>query len=277
MSRIRVVTDSTADFDRPPEELGITVVPLAVLFGQEAFRDKLDLSIDAFYERLRTSRLMPTTSAPSVGAFEETYRRLLDEADHVISIHISARLSATWAAANSAAQNVAPERITVLDSGQITLCLGWMALHAAERAQRGDEVQAIVSELEDMFPRLRVYAVLDTLEFLQRGGRIGRASALLGTLLNVKPIIVVQNGEVLPFERVRTRGAAVRRLVEVVSGLPIERVGILHGDSAEAADEAHRLLAERCPGWSVSRGQIGAVLGTHAGPGVFGAACLLAR
>jgi DegV family protein with EDD domain len=277
MPGIKVVTDSTADFADAPDALGITVVPLAVLFGNDAYRDKLDLSVDAFYARLRTTKLMPTTSAPSVGAFEATYRQLLENADHVISVHLAARLSATCEAARTAARNVAPERVTVLDSGQVTLCLGWMAAHAAQRAAQGAGVDAIVSELERMFPRLRVYAVLDTLEFLQRGGRIGKASALVGALLSIKPIIVIDRGEVLPFERVRTRTAAVRRLVDVVSGLRVERIGILHGDDSTAADEAYRILMAREPTREISRGQIGAVLGTHAGPGVFGAAVLLAE
>lgn len=278
MPRIRVVTDSTADFaPEPPENLGITVVPLQVLFGQESFRDKVDLPVDAFYQRLRTSKVVPTTSAPSVGTLEETYAALLREADHVISVHIAASLSGTWSAAKTAAQNVAPERITVLDSGQITLCLGWSAMHAAVRADQGAAADTIVQELQDLFPRLRVYAALDTLEFLQRGGRIGKARALLGTLLNIKPIILVQGGEVLPAERVRTHAAAVRRLVDIAAALPCERLAALHGDAPEAAQEVQELLTQRLPGREVPIGEIGAVLGTHAGPGVFGVACLLAH
>lgn len=278
MPRIRVVTDSTADFAaESPESLGITVVPLQVLFGQESFRDKVDLSVDAFYQRLRTSKLVPTTSAPSLGTFEETYAALLREADHVISIHIADKLSGTWSAAKTAAQNVAPERITVLDSGQITLCLGWSAMHAAARAEQGAEGDTIVQELHDQFPRLRVYAALDTLEFLQRGGRIGKAQAFLGTLLHIKPIILVQGGEVLPVERVRTRAAAVRRLVDLATAVPCERLAALHGDAPEAAQEVQELLTQRLPGREVPIGEIGAVLGTHAGPGVFGVACLLAH
>lgn len=278
MSRIRVVTDSTADFaPRSAEQLGVTVVPLSVVFGRESLLDKTELSIDQFYQRLRSGKDTPTTSAPSVGAFEETYRQVLADADHVISLHISAKLSATWGAAKTAAENVAPDRITVLDSGQITLCLGWAAEHAAARAEEGCEVQTIVRELEDMFARLRVYAVLDTLEFLQRGGRIGKARALLGTLLNVKPILLIQHGEVLPFERVRTRLAAVRRLAEIVADIPhLEKIGVLEADATEASRAVLELVQRQFPEREIPVARVGAVLGTHGGPGIFGVACLTA-
>lgn len=278
MARLRVVTDSTADFaPEPAEDLGITVVPLTVIFGRESFQDKAELSTHAFYERLRASKALPTTSAPSVGAFEAAYERLLHEADHVLSIHIAASLSATWSAAKTAAQNVAPERITVLDSGQITLCLGWAAMHAAERAKREAGVETIVHELQELFPRLRLYPALDTLEFLQRGGRIGKASAFLGALLHIKPILLIQHGEVLPAERVRTRAAAVRRLADIAASLSLERLGVIHGDAPDSAAELHQLLRQRFPERDLPIGEIGSVLGTHAGPGVFGFACLMAK
>jgi DegV family protein with EDD domain len=278
MATVRVVTDSTADL--PPAALDryrIVQVPLLVNWEGKSYRDKVELSTAQFYEKLRQSRSMPQTSAPSLGAFEEVYRELLAEADHVISVHLASKLSATFSVAKSAAENVAPERITVIDSDTLTMCLGWMAVRAAELAEAGASVYEIVASLRDMIPRLVIYAALDTLEFLERGGRIGKAQALLGTVLQFKPIITVKAGEVRPLERVRTRPAAVRRLAEIATSQPLEQLGVLHGAAPESADALAAEIQRLRPELRIDRAEIGAVIGTHAGPGVFGTACLLAR
>lgn len=278
MASIRVVTDSTADL--PGDALDryrITVVPLLVNWEGQTYRDKIDLTTAQFYEKLRTSKSFPQTAAPSPGAFEAVYRDLLAEADHVVSIHLASKLSATLSVAKTAAQAVAPERITVLDGETLTMCLGWLAIRAAQLAQEGASVYEVVASVRDLVPRLVIYAALDTLEFLERGGRIGKAQALVGTVLQFKPIITIKGGEVRPFERVRTRPAAIRRLAELVAGLRLEQVGVLHGAAAESADALAEEIGRLKPDLAIPRGEIGSVLGTHAGPGVFGAACLLAR
>jgi fatty acid kinase fatty acid binding subunit len=279
VSRIAVVTDSTADFPGDAQgRLGIEMVPLSVIWDRDTFRDKLDLTISEFYALMRQRSTLPTTSAPSAGLFEETYERLLGEADHVISVHLAGKLSATLDVARGAAARVGNGRISVVDSGQTTMCLGWLAMRAVELGKEGADPAAIVKELESWVPRLRLYVVLDTLTNLQRGGRIGRAQALVGSLLNFKPLILVKDGVVLPVERPRSRASAMRRLIDVsASQGRVLKVGVAGGDAPDMMDDLARMVGERIPGVTVDRGDIGSVLGTHAGPGVFGVATLLAE
>jgi len=277
--RIAVVTDSTADFPGDAQErLGIEMVPLTVVWDRDSFRDKLDLKIADFYALMRQRSTLPTTSAPSAGAFEETYERLLGQADHVISVHLAGKLSATLDVARSAAERVGGGRVSVVDSGQTTMCLGWLAMRAAELGAEDTEPAAIVRELESWVPRLRLYAVLDSLTNLQRGGRIGRAQALVGSLLNFKPLLLVKEGQVLPLERPRSRASAMRRIVDVAASQGrIQKIGVAEGDAPEIMEDLVRMVGERVPGVPIDRGEIGIVLGTHAGPGVFGVATLLAE
>jgi DegV family protein with EDD domain len=279
VSRIAVVTDSTADFPGDAQErLGIEMVPLSVIWDRDTFRDKLDLTISDFYALMRQRSTLPTTSAPSAGLFEETYERLLGDADHIISVHLAGKLSATLDVAQGAAARVGNGRISVVDSGQTTMCLGWLAMRAAELGNEGVDPASIVKELESWVPRLRLYVVLDTLTNLQRGGRIGRAQALVGSLLNFKPLILVKDGVVLPVERPRSRASAMRRLIDVsASQGRVLKVGVAEGDAPDVMDDLARMVGERIPGVTVDRGDIGSVLGTHAGPGVFGVATLLAE
>jgi DegV family protein with EDD domain len=279
VSRIAVVTDSTADFPGDAQErLDIETVPLTIVWDGDSFRDKLDLTITDFYRLMRERSTLPTTSAPSAGAFEETYERLLGEADHVISVHLAGKLSATLDVARGAAARVGGGRVSVVDSGQTTMCLGWLAMRAAELGAEGTEPAAIVKELESWVPRLRLYAVLDSLTNLQRGGRIGRAQALVGSLLNFKPLLLVQEGTVNPIERPRSRASAMRRIVDVAASQgKIQKIGVAEGDAPEIMNELVRMVGERVPDVPIDRGEIGIVLGTHAGPGVFGVATLLAE
>lgn len=279
MPRIAVVTDSTADFPRDAHErLSIEMVPLTVIWDRDSFRDKRDLSIADFYRLMRERSTLPTTSAPAAGAFEEAYERLLGEADHVISVHLAGKLSATLDVARGAAERIGGGRVSVVDSGQTSICLGWLAMRAAELGAEGIEPAAIVRELESWVPRLRLYAVLDTLTNVQRSGRIGRAQALVGSLLNFKPLILVRESEVHPVERPRSRASAMRRIVDIVASQGrLQKVGVAEGDAPEIMDELVQMVGERVPGVPVDRGEIGIVLGTHAGPGVFGVAALLAE
>jgi DegV family protein with EDD domain len=277
--RIGVVTDSTADFPGDARErLGIEMVPLSVNWDRDTFRDKVDLSLNDFYRLMKERTSLPTTSAPAQGLFEELYERMLGEVDHVISVHLGDKLSATCQSARNAAERVGKGRVSVVDSGQTTVCLGWLAMRAVELGQQGVEPAAIVKQLESWVPRLRLYAVLDTLTFVQRGGRIGRAQALVGSLLNFKPLILVKEGEVLPVERPRSRASAMRRIVDVVASQGrIEKLAVAQGDAPEVLEDLARMVSERVPGVPVERAEIGIVLGTHAGPGLFGVAALLAE
>jgi len=270
--------DSTADFPGGARErLGITTIPRSVTWDGDSYLDKQDLSTADFYAQLKRRPTLPKTSAPPAGRFEQAYEELLGRVDHVVSVHLAGKLSATLDVARGAAERVGRGRVSVVDSGNTTMCLGWLAMRAAELGQGGATPEAIVAELEAMKPRLRLYAVLDTLEYVQKGGRIGRAQALLGSLLNFKPLLTVRDGEVHPVERPRSRQAAMRRIADVVAGQGrVERVGVLQGGMPEVLGDLERVVRERLPDAQVDRGEIGIVLGTHAGP-VFGIAALLSE
>jgi DegV family protein with EDD domain len=279
VTSIAVVTDSTADLQPALQErLGLEVVPLIINWDGQTFRDKIDLSTADFYRRLRTSKSMPKTGAPSLAAFESVFREQLERHDAVISVSLASRLSGTYEVARRAAESVDPQRISIVDSGSVSVCIGWLAEIAVSRARAGAGPAEIVDELNATRGRLRILAVLETLEFLKRGGRIGRAAALAGTLLSVKPILSVRDGEVAPVERVRTTNGALRRLVElVVAQGPIERLGVIDGESTANASEVERQLRARYPEVTLDRGELGPVVGTHGGPGVVGVGILLAR
>ena len=279
MSSIGVVTDSTADL-RPAvqERFGLGMVPLIVNWDGQTFRDKIDLTTADFYQRLRTSKTLPKTGAPSLAAFEAAFREQLKTHDALISVNLASKLSGTYEVARKAAESVDPQRISVVDSGSVSVCLGWLAELAATLAQQGVASAEIVKRLEDTRGRLRILALVETLEFLQRGGRIGRAAAMVGTLLSVKPILSVRDGEVAPVERVRTMNGALRRLVELAVALgPVERLGVVDSDAEANAAEVERQLRAHYPDLTIDRGELGPVVGTHGGPGVVGVGVLLAR
>jgi DegV family protein with EDD domain len=276
---IGVVTDSTADLSPDVQErFGLGMVPLIVNWDGQTFRDKLDLTTHDFYKRLRTSKTLPKTGAPSVAAFETEFRRQLSDHGSVISINLAAKLSATYDVARRAAESIDPEHIRVVDSTSVSVGMGWLAEMAATLGRQGVDLPTIVERLEEAKTRLRIFAVVETLEFLQRGGRIGRAAALAGTLLSVKPILSVRDGEVAPLERVRTMGGALRRIVELVKASgPIERLGVVEADAAANAAEVERMLRDHYPDLTIDRGELGPVVGTHGGPGVIGVGVLLGR
>ena len=279
MTTVGVVTDSTADLQPALQErLGLGVVPLIINWDGKTFRDKLDLSAGEFYRRLRTSKTLPRTGAPSLAAFESAFREQLKQHEAVVSVNLAAKLSGTYEVARKAAESVDPRRIAVVDSGSVSVCLGWLAEMATTLARQGMGLHELVERLEEARGRLRILALLETLEFLKRGGRIGRAAALAGTLLSVKPILSVREGEVAPVERVRTMNGALRRLVElVVAQGPVERLGVIDSDAADNAAEIEKQLRVRYPDLSVERGELGPVVGTHGGPGLVGVGILLAR
>jgi DegV family protein with EDD domain len=279
MGRVRVVTDSLANI--PPEmveELGITVVPTNVHFGQEVYRNGVDLTSEEFYLRLANSSILPTTSQPSVGIFEEVYRRLGRETGQIISLHIPALVSGTFNSAHTAAQALPDLEIAVMDSSNISMALGWLVVKAARAAQQGKDLCEIVALAEETIPRLRLLAAVDTLEYAYRGGRLGKGKALMGTLLRVKPIVQILRGEVLPVENVRTRHKALQRLVELVAEkAPFEEVAVPHTNAPDVAQEVRGMLAAIHPVDRIPITEAGPVLGAHAGPGAVGIACVLAE
>ncbi len=275
---VRIVTDSTADLT--PEQqraAGITVVPLNVHFGDQVFRDHVDLTTDEFFRRLKASSQLPRTSQPSVGAFEAAYRNLLEGGDEIVSVHLSSKVSGTFNSALMAAQSVGDGKIDVVDSLSTSMALGFMALEAANLARAGRDRQTVAECLRGLVAKARVICVVDTLTYLERGGRIGKARALLGSLLNVKPILQLKDGEVVPLGRARGRPQALNRLVELLErDGKVSRLAIMHGAARADAEQLRERVASTYPGVDIQLTEIGAVLGTHTGPGVIGFTYLVA-
>lgn len=276
---VRIVTESTADI--PAElaaKLDIAVVPSYVIFGSESYRDGVELTKEQFYERLSAAREIPTTATPPPATYEEVYRRLAAETNEIVSIHLTASLSGLHNAASLAAQNVPEAQIVVIDSEQVTMGYGLMAVAAAEAAQQGATLEEVVGVIEGMKDRARVLAVLDTLEFLYRGGRVGWAQAALGTLMRIKPIIEVQRGEVRLVERARTQKRSFDRLVAMIRALgPLERAIVLHADAPQRAEQLADEVQALHPEWQRLVGHAGVTVASHTGPGAIGIACVTTR
>jgi fatty acid kinase fatty acid binding subunit len=269
---VRVVTDSACDLpDDLIERNGIGVVPLTIRFGTEELIDRKELSTDEFWRRLADSDVLPETSAPSAGAFEGAFRRMVEDgATGIICINLSSKLSATMQSAQVAAQAVQADcPVVVIDSLMVSMGLGSLCLTAAQRAADGDSLDSIVANVTDRRNRSKLYGALDTLEFLKKGGRVGNARALLGTMLAIKPVLEVRDGVVEEAGKVRTRSKALRLLVDRVKEGPFENLSVLHGNAPDV-DELLDLLEPLAPRDQIVVGQIGPVIGTHAGPRVIG-------
>lgn len=271
---VRIVTDSACDLPEAIcEELGVEVVPLTIRFGSREFVDRKELSVDAFWRELEASSELPETSAPSVGAFEETFHRLSDDgADAIVCINLSARLSATMQSAQVAAKALDGKTpIEIIDSFSASMGIGNLVLHAARRARDGATLDEIVGEVKARRSREHVFAALDTLEYLRKGGRIGGAQAMLGSMLSIKPIISVIEGAVEPAGRVRTRSKALRFLIDQIPAGKVELISVLHANAPDV-DEFLAMLAPVVPDAEVTVGTIGPVIGVHTGPRVMGIA-----
>lgn len=278
---IRIVTDSTADIPAEVAQThGVTVVPLTVFFGNEAYRDGIDLDNAGFYKKLQASKELPRTSQPSPAIFQQEYTRLIAEgADGILSIHLSSHLSGTYQSACTARDMVAESSsavpIEIIDSLSISVGMSRAILHAADAARQGESLEALKTLVVDELARTRILAVLDTLDFLKRGGRIGGARAMLGNMLSVKPIISLREGEVVALEQPRTRSKAYARVAQLANEMgKIEHIAI-----AEASTEVGQQLAEAIKSVysdELSFYKLGAVLGTHTGPGTAAVAVVVA-
>lgn len=280
MGRIAFVTDSTAAVpDDQVKEHSITVVPLQVIFGTESFRDGVDLTQKEFFDRLKAAKNLPTTSQPSVADFEAAYQKLLDDpdVDSIISIHLSSRLpSGTYSSATQAAERLSAgtqKKISVIDSHSAYMGEGIMVINASRASKEGKSHDDIVKMVEEMRPKMTVLLLVDTLEYLQKGGRIGGAQAFLGGLLNIKPILQVKEGRVEPLERVRTRRKAMERLVEIAAEATKGKrcqVAVGHGQAPEDAETLSKMIREKMDVAEEFNSELGPVLSTHTGPGVLG-------
>jgi DegV family protein with EDD domain len=275
---IRIVTDSTADL--PPElaeSLGITVVPLFVHFGDEQLRDGVDISSEQFFHLLPHEARTPTTSQPSAGAFREVYQRLAEEGADIVSIHVSAKLSGTVASAQQGAADLVGTEVRVFDSRSVSLALGMAAVTAAKAARGGANLDEVIAAAEGQLRRTHMFIVLDTLEYLRRGGRIGRGMEIVGTLLKVKPLAMIRDGEVVSIGRARTKMKAFEEVLRRITALrPLEQAMVVHATTPEESSYLVDRLHGLEPTAPITDGRIGPVVGVHGGPGVIGIAVVTA-
>ena len=273
---IRVVTDSTSDIlPDEAERLGIDVVPLTVRFGDEQFRDGIDLGPDAFYRRLPGTQVQPSTSQPTPEQFAEVYRRHVGAGDSVVSIHISAKLSGTLQSASLAAQQFPAGSVRVVDSMTVSAGMQFLVRGALRDIARTGTADVVEQRVISRRARVRVYVLLDTLTYLQRGGRIGRAQSFLGGILNVKPLLRVRDGEVHPEARVRSRQQGIAKLVAIAAAQgPLEGLAAFHCGAPELLKMIEPALRSAHPEVELVSGQLGAVVGTYSGPGGVGIALL---
>lgn len=271
---VRVVTDSTADIpSQLVRELDIVVVPSYVIFGSKSYRGGIDITADEFYRKLLHEPLLPKTSQPTPQDFVEAYTQLTKEADGILSIHISSKLSGTVNSAEQAkklAKLICP--IEVIDTQNLTMALGLIVIAAARMARAGKGLTEIVDVVRKMVPNTRLLILFDTLEYLAKGGRIGKAKSLLGSLLNVKPLLTLKDGEFVPVTQVHSRTKGKERLLEFVrSAKDIEDLAIIYSTTP---DEAKELAASITAMYNIQAlvAQVGPVLGVHSGPGALGIA-----
>jgi hypothetical protein len=273
MTGVHIVTDSSCDLtEEQAAAAGVRVVPLNIRFGAEEFVDREQLSVSEFYAKMSATGILPETSAPSPGRFEQTFREAAEAgATAVVCINLSSELSATMQSARTAANALKGEiDVRVIDSLSITGGLGTMVLDAAALAAGGADADAVEALVHSMIPRTEIFGALDTLENLKKGGRIGGAKALLGSMLSVKPIIHIKDGAVEEAGKQRTRRRALEWMRDQLLNEPVvEQLSILHGE-AEDIEQFLDMIASRHPRETIRIGKIGAVIGTHGGPGVIG-------
>ncbi|HHX76986.1 MAG TPA: DegV family protein [Firmicutes bacterium] len=272
---VRIVTDSTSDLPREfVEELDIKIVPLNVHFGEETFLDWVELKPEDFFAKLRQSDIMPRTSQPSPGDFVTAYKEVAGTGDSIISIHISDKLSGTCQSAYMARDMLKDYDIEVINSKITAMALGYVVIEAARAAKAGKSKEEILEIINKNLEVMHIFFLVDTLEYLQKNGRIGKASAFLGGMLNVKPILSLNDGVVVPVEKVRGKTRARKRLVELLkeripAGKAIKGT-IVHGDALEEAEELAEALKEEFEIKELIITMIGSIIGSHTGPGLLG-------
>ncbi|QVY61221.1 DegV family protein [Cytobacillus gottheilii] len=269
-----VVTDSTAYIPLEiREKLNIHMIPLSVIFGNETYQEEVEITADGFYEEVKTKEL-PTTSQPPVGEFMELFEKLSKEYDEVVSIHLSSGISGTFQGAVSAGSLVEDIKVLPFDSEISCMVQGFYVLEAAEMAAAGKNAAEIMERLEEMRKTLKAYFMVDDLSHLQRGGRLSSAQALIGSLLQVKPLLHFENKLIVPFEKIRTRKKAMKRIVELlgeaVKGGEPHRAVIIHANREQEAFDWKAELEEQYPHVEFVISYFGPVIGTHLGEGSMG-------
>jgi DegV family protein with EDD domain len=269
---IKIITDSTSDITSSlARELGITVVPLTVLFGHESFLDRVDISTDEFYRRLTQENVYPTTTQPAPGVFADVYEKLLKDNDEILAIVLSSKLSGTYRSAVNAVSMVEGKgRIEVIDSSLTAMSLGLTVISASKLAsQKGITLKEISEIVRKKLPGTNTLMAFDTLKYLAKGGRVGKAQGLLGSLLAVKPVLTLKDGEVAPLTRLRSMASAADYLYNHIASMPnIEALAVEHATTPHAADILMARLGALFPKEKIYRSVVSPVLGTYMGPNV---------
>ena len=268
---VKIITDSVSDI--PPDiikELDISVIPVLLRFGEETFRDGIDITTDEFYERLATSKVMPTTAVPSLDLFARTYARLVEETDEILVIMLSSKLTGIYNAALQSANLMECDcRIEVVDSQCAVMAQGFVVIRAAQAAKEGANIDEILEIVRRDLPRVDMRAAFDTLEYLKRGGRIGKAAALLGSMLKVNPIVYLKDGVVEPAGRVRSRAKAIDYLFDFAASYSnIEEMAVEGAACPDDVDLLVKRLGKIYPEERIYRSRTTPVIGTHTGPGL---------
>jgi len=274
---VKIVTDSVSDISpKIADELGITVVPLNVVFGSNIYRDGIDITTEDFYRKLEDSQVLPTTSTPPLQTFIEVYEKLAEETDEIMVITISRKLSATGESALKAIESIEKKcRIEVIDSRWAMMAEGLLVIAAAKAAMAGENLDALIRLTEHNSSRIDMRLAFDTLEYLKRGGRIGKARALMGSVLGINPILGIKDGEVFPFGRERSRAKAIENLHRFVLGYAkIEELSVEDATTPDETDELVRKIGAKFPVERIYRSKLSPVIGTNTGPHVIGVAVL---
>ncbi len=273
MPRVKILTDSTADLPRDViETLGITVLPITIHLDQKNLRDGIDTTAEDFPARLLHASTPPTTSSPSLRQFQEAFAELTQQNGEVLAIHVSSKLSQTFRTAKRAATPLlGRSKIVVIDSQLITVGLGMLVSAAAQAAADGASLEEVVKLVRGMIPRIYIGFFVETLDFLERGGRIGKAQAMLGAMLNIKPLLILEEGEIVALEKVRTRAKAIEKLVEFITEFTrIERMVILHSTTPEDVTLLIEQINLVLPNMNIKVEQYGPVTATYLGTNALG-------
>lgn len=274
---VKIVTDSLGDIPADlADELGITVIPINVIFGNINYRDGVDLTTEQFYDKLATSKIYPTTIVPPLGHFADTYDKVAEETGDIAVITSSHKLTASYDTALLARERMKKKcRVEVIDSLSVILLQGLIVMAAAKAARDGARLDKILEGVRNNIPRAHGRMAFGTLEYLRRGGRIGKAKTFLGTVLKVSPILGIRDGEVYPFAREHSRVRAIDYLYDFADGFTsIEGIGVEHATTPDEADELALRLESRFPGETIYRSRVSPVVGAHVGPRVLGVAIL---
>jgi len=267
--KLAIVTDSVSDISpKIAKELDIKVVPLTVIFGTEQFLDGIELSNAEFFKKLETDPNHPSTSQPSPEAFVKTYEKLLKEGYEILSVHVSAKLSGTINSAEQAIKTIDTNKIKIIDTGSASMAQGLVAMSAARAAKNAKSLDELADIAESTAKKTTVYVAMDTMEFLKRGGRIGKARAMLGSILNIKPIITTNDGEIVPHSRARTIKKAISSMINDMGEKDqIIEVAVLHSTTPDLAKDVMTQINAQNLNNAGTITEIGPVVGTHAGPG----------